>query len=169
MKLIPIVRRILDESKQVGIIYHYTKYISAIDIIKDNRLNGSFVPKETHSKYNFGVSFTRNKNLHIKTRIISGTDVRFVVDGDKLSNHYKIYPMTDGYGDEDETFVIVKEPKAIIDFLQYVISIDISNNNWRDFEDYCGGFNGDWGDFTDFKTFIQYIEKISNKKVMVFH
>jgi hypothetical protein len=71
------------EAKQVGILYHYTSIANALDICDQNELR----PGEFD-----GVSFTRNKNFHTTEREEIQTGVKFVIDGDKLSENYKIQP-----------------------------------------------------------------------------
>ena len=86
-----IVDKILLESKQVGILYHYTSLSNLISIINDNCLKSShsetFMPNS--------ISFTRNKNytdFNSKFTGISNNLCRLVIDGNKLSNNYKIIP-----------------------------------------------------------------------------
>ena len=115
----------LNEAKQVGVIYHYTELSSFFRILETNTLRGLI------SKYSKGISFTRNKNFHKSSnRYIMGIDVSFVVDGNKLSNNYKIVPFQDlltkkdiidqklKWEKEDEEVVTSKEIK---NFLNYVI------------------------------------------------
>jgi hypothetical protein len=91
---------ILNEAKQVGILYHYTSLNNALKIIDDNKLLAS------HADNGISISFTRDKNFLKKPRIgLSGSDIAFVFNGDKLSNKYKIKPNkfnTDNVGDESE-------------------------------------------------------------------
>lgn len=99
---------VFNEAKQVGTLYHicalqdYIKYIAPKDQLKASGDYTNFL--YGGSDY---VSFTRNKNyntLHGKADDTS-VFVRLVVDGDKLSEHYKIGPYNDAYWDrssEDE-------------------------------------------------------------------
>jgi len=75
------------EAKQVGILYHYTYLIYALQIVEENVMKAG----ELHQS----VSFTRDKNFHQYSFIYTeeGRDVRFVIDGDKLSNNYAIHPV----------------------------------------------------------------------------
>lgn len=99
---------IFNEAKQVGTLYHicalqdYIKYIAPLDRLK---ASGDY----TNFLYggNDYVSFTRNKNYNTLHGKADETNifVRLVVDGDKLSEHYKIGPYNDAYWDrssEDE-------------------------------------------------------------------
>jgi len=87
-----------NEEKQVGILYHvctlndYLKYIFPNDILSasgkyDNYLYGS----------NDYVSFTRDKRFVVSTEKVDTANilVRLVVDGDKLSERYRIGPYND--------------------------------------------------------------------------
>jgi hypothetical protein len=144
IKLLDILRENIAEGKQVGLIYHFTTYQKALYIIEDgytlrtasNRLYGGNPDPDFFS-------FTRNKNL--KSPSISG-EVRFTIDGDGLSNRYKIQPFADtasGYGknddltDESEERIDAVPIKGELNFSKYLKSIDVlstspdSNNNAR--------------------------------------
>ena len=70
------------EAKQVGILYHYTLLGRAYEILTKNKLG-----------YGPNICFTRDKRFHYHHRGGIATDeCRFVIDGDKLSEHYKIKP-----------------------------------------------------------------------------
>jgi hypothetical protein len=79
IKLINILKEIT-EGKQVGILYHYTENWLLKQIIKTNTL---LAP----------VSFTRRQSDWV--RDFTGGESIIVVDGDKLSNNYKIRPYQD--------------------------------------------------------------------------
>jgi hypothetical protein len=71
------------EAKQVGILYHYTSIFRLPRILSMNQLG----------EWNTYVSFTRDKNFHRHTREgIEVEECRFVIDGDKLSQHYRVLP-----------------------------------------------------------------------------
>ena len=77
------------EAKQVGVLYHYTKFERLFDIIKQNQLTGT-------NKVPY-VSFTRDKNFHTQGQYGSRLGIvinecRFVIDGDKLSTRYNVVP-----------------------------------------------------------------------------
>ena len=83
IKLINILKEIA-EGKQVGTLYHYTDIKSLYNIIKQNTL----IPSIRDNT----VSLTRSKNqdfTHAHANSI------IVLDGDKLSNNYKITPHHD--------------------------------------------------------------------------
>lgn len=95
-KRISYLEKHILEAKQVGTIYHvcslesYYKYILPKDVLKSS---GSY------DNYLYGgndyVSFTRNKSFIVNTVTDYGILVQLVVDGDKLSEHYKIGPYND--------------------------------------------------------------------------
>lgn len=88
----------LNESKQVGILYHvctlrsYLKYT-----LPTNQLKSS----GNYTNYLYGgnnyISFTRSKYFVVSTDEINDASVliRLVIDGDKLSNNYKVSPYND--------------------------------------------------------------------------
>ena len=92
--------KIIQEGKQVGTLYHYTSLGVANSILEDGFIKGG---KSSISGYhdsmrgdnNFSLSFTRNKNFHKQSRVLGEeVECRFVIDGDSLSNIYKIQPIT---------------------------------------------------------------------------
>jgi hypothetical protein len=81
----------LFEAKQVGVLYHFTSFGSLWSILENDELKVS-------SEWE-GISFTRNKLLNktsswLKFRYPS---VRMVIDGDRLSQNYKISPFNYSY------------------------------------------------------------------------
>lgn len=90
----------ISEGKQVGILYHFTRLGNLANMLDDN------FDMTSNNKY---ISFTRDYNLidyHKKGNSLSknyknltswGEDfiVRLAIDGDKLSNKYKIEPFMD--------------------------------------------------------------------------
>ena len=83
----------LYEAKQVGILYHYTENWLLEQIIDSNMLEGP-------------VSFTRSKDK--ETVFWIGAECSLVVDGDKLSNNYKIRPYQ-SYDEEGNYFDEMEE------------------------------------------------------------
>jgi hypothetical protein len=100
------------ESKQVGVLYHNTYLNGLVEILKNNQLVAFSNPE--HNEINFrnkdvysdsdydedsdeqysdpteyppAVSFTRSKSYEMDP-----TYVKLVIDGDKLSNNYKVVP-----------------------------------------------------------------------------
>jgi hypothetical protein len=117
----------LNESKQVGTLYHYTKFGPLKNIVDSGVLMGT--PS---------LSFTRDKNFHKSYRDIGAgygkgpLAVRLTVDGDKLSNRYKIEPHADiHYGkgtydfEAEERIIPMRENEVVtVPIKDYVISID---------------------------------------------
>jgi hypothetical protein len=130
------------ESKQVGIIYHYTTFEAGLKILYSNQLKSGETADSTKDNPIYGVSFTRDKRFHDNHTVgfdigSSGQipQVRFTVDGDKLSNRYKIAPYAqdalkskvfqkDSEYFESEERVISNKPFTIA-LTDYLISIDV--------------------------------------------
>jgi hypothetical protein len=81
----------LEEGKQVGSLYHYTSADGLKGILQSNKINASEENYLGNELYY--ISFTRNKNFHKKgSKFGVQTEYRITLDGDKLSNKYKIRP-----------------------------------------------------------------------------
>lgn len=151
----------ITESKQVGILYHYTSFSNGLWIIKSNTLKGSI------SKPSF-VSLTRDKSFHKQHRIMAGTDLRLVLDGDKLSTKYKIKPHDFGAEDESEERILTT---AIIDIKKYLIRIDLYESLWELQDDESDrqysslklilGEDFTWDDY------VEYIKSNTNVEVVI--
>jgi hypothetical protein len=132
----------LKEGKQVGIIYHYTTFEGGLKILQSNQLKSSDAADSTNAKPVFAISFTRDKRFHNNHNV--GFDVssfgqrpqvRFTVDGNNLSNRYKIGSYAQGGKDggvfskggkafEAEERVVSNKPFSI-PILSYIESVDI--------------------------------------------
>lgn len=119
----------LKQSKQVGILYHYTFLNTLLDILNSNVLVG----RKNGYQYD-AVCFTRDAALHAKPRTIVGSSrtVRLVIDGNKLSQHYKIIPRNDTQYTKDNTIKHISGQaqqacitSKITDITKYIIRIDI--------------------------------------------
>lgn len=129
----------IKEEKQVGILYHFTSYPSFRKIMQENQLKTSswktYFTNEigkTEFKQNFAISFTRDKNFNNRAYSIGGTDVRLVIDGNKLSNKYKISPIaepdfqkSDPKGFEAEERIYFDSFQGIKDIKHYIINYDL--------------------------------------------
>lgn len=118
---------ILNEGKQVGSLYHWTDFIGSLNIISQNFLKGYI----TDTFKQPAISFTRDKNFYKgKNKLATKPEICFVIDGDKLSNHYKIQPFQDPTvkKDEMEEKVITE---GIKNFSQYVIKIIVIENRFN--------------------------------------
>ena len=125
------IRKILSEGKQVGILYHYTTLEFLQDIIKSNQLltnepDMSAAPDSYDSEldpyagYEM-VSFTRANPTVAQFEIAQYANVVLVIDGDKLSNNYKIYPMQQyGIGEDEMEERVYKD---INNLNKYLIKI----------------------------------------------
>lgn len=121
-----IIQEVLGEGKQVGILYHFTSYGSMIDIINNNLVMNPVIENK-QSPY---LSFTRNK--HMESNTIS-QNVRIKIDGDRLSERYKIEPYADvkaGYGrnigvDESEERINLKSLPNGVNVSKSLINLDI--------------------------------------------
>jgi len=125
----------LFESKQVGILYHFTNLVSLYYIIREKRLSSlrsveSFEnlmnSYNLHDKSNWVyISFTRNKNFYKTTTDLDHpATCRITIDGNKLSNHYKIYPINyfDCVNEEAEECVVVQDE---LNISNYILKIEI--------------------------------------------
>lgn len=126
-------KSIFSESKQVGILYHFTTIYNFIDIVRSGCV--LFSSKESKRTGFAGlqnelmdyISFTRNFRL----KSHNGSYFRFDIDGDKLSEEYKIEPFIDSKAvtrktHEENEERIIKNKVNILDSLQSVtILMDI--------------------------------------------
>lgn len=127
----------IKESKQVGIIYHFTLLENLFSILDKNAIFGS--SGEFGGLY---ISCTRNNKLNHKTLYgITGTGVRITLDGNKLSEKYKIEPYKYGkenVEDESEERIFTNK---ITNIIKYIKEIDIFYDiawydeirHWKDF------------------------------------
>jgi hypothetical protein len=65
------------EAKQIGLLYHWTDFVSLINIIKNNSMGS----------WRGYVSFSRNTNLNY-----NNLPIKIIFDGDKMSNHFRFEP-----------------------------------------------------------------------------
>ena len=119
---------LLFESKQVGTLYHFTNFEKIIPILITNKL----LP---HLKYSSkenlqGVSLSRSKsfipNGHVKT------SVRIALDGNKISNKYKIIPYKEFRNIEENEEFILTNNEGLTNLKNYILSIDIFPENEED-------------------------------------
>lgn len=130
------------EAKQVGVLYHYTSVIRAIKIIQSNILKATDgfnnneeehigYTKATHRDYSGKViSLTRDKT---KYNFIIGdeAEIGFVIDGNKLSNNYKIIPFHDEINNEDEQEERIYN-RDITNFISYINKVIIYKTKYID-------------------------------------
>ena len=152
IKFIDLLKENLLEAKQVGDLYHFTSEAGAIGILKDNKLNGS---KSISKKQ---ISFTRNKNYLTQTDVggKSTIMIRIAVDGEKLSNKYKVQPTNffpGRYGEkgirQDEFEEIIKKD-GIDNIKNYIKEITIDRDGLIE--------------YTDSVNYLNITAKLQNKK-----
>jgi hypothetical protein len=107
----------LEEGKQVGPLYHYTSADGLKGILQSNKINTSEENYLGNELYY--ISFTRNKNFYKKgSNFGVKTDYRITLDGDKLSDKYKITPFAyrPGWNYEDnwEYDWLEDEPESVV-------------------------------------------------------
>ena len=146
----------LKESKQVGPLYHYTSADGLKGILSSNRINASEENYLGNELYY--ISFTRNKNFHNKGQKFGvKTEYRITLDGDKLSNRYKISPFAyiPGWNYEDnwEYDWLEDEPESVVrDFF----------NNTGDYDEQEEriSFKGPEGGIDSIKNYILSVDKV---------
>ena len=77
----------LNEGKQVGLLYHVTTPEKLKKILDSNTLKGSYISWDGGDTDFLGISTTRNKNF-----LYDDNKIQIVLNGDKISNNYKIQP-----------------------------------------------------------------------------
>lgn len=108
-----LIERILQEAKQVGLLYHNTPALT--EILKSNCL-------KSHEAN--GISFDNEENWFNDFGWKSNSFYTLILDGDKLSENYKIIPVTDTKY-EIKVIPSHQNPKRIEDKLNELI-IDFS-------------------------------------------
>ena len=152
------IKPLILESKQVGILYHYTFTSRLFKILSENILKSERGFLSINSKNYDYISCTRNKNLHLFNPNISSTQVRIELNGDLLSTKYKLIPRDDNYkrsviydgddiidnklidirddgddyGDEMEEAIITKQVPNIIKYINSItFYIDDKNDEFK--------------------------------------
>jgi len=90
-------------------LYHITSVENAVSILNENtlRLGDSYITKDGGHASEKGpkcVCFTRNKNLLVIMGVSDNSFyplVRFIIDKNKLRNHYRIRPRFENWGTDD--------------------------------------------------------------------
>jgi hypothetical protein len=125
MKLINLLKEILlDESKQVGILYHFTP----LKYLKDILLTQYLYPNDEEQ-----ISTSRRPNMSTRgfQDMKTSSIARIALDGDKISTKYKVRPFAFG-GDEGDAEDLGEE-QIVVDgkkfpFPPYLKRIDIFLN-----------------------------------------
>ena len=123
-------KQFINEQKNVGFLYHFTNSNSLNKILEEDKMTGSFMYEENGVEF-YGVSTTRNKNLNYDK---NKNNIRITLNGDKLSNNYKIMPrdywnreynVPDNPQTIDEDEEVILTPKHhIFNIKTYIVSID---------------------------------------------
>ena len=104
---------ILNEAKQVGSLYHSTSGENLISILKSNTL-------KVNQEGNYGMTLT-NQNSFTRDKNYRPGDYTIEIDGDKLSNNYKIKPFAYDYNNRSQAEEVVRQD--INNLSKYIISI----------------------------------------------
>lgn len=142
------------ESKQVGTLYHVCTLGAYLDyILPEDKLSASGKYMNWLYGSNTYVSFTRDKRFIVQTDDVQDSDilVQLVIDGDKLSEKYKIGPYNDfaydydGNETDDGELVKYREKEEVVkgpikNVSKYIKSIyidakDINKNSIDDLKD----------------------------------
>ena len=152
------------EAKQVGVLYHFTTYGKMIEIVNNNFI----LNPKIHTHKSPYISFTRDK--HMKSHSIS-QEVRIKIDGDKLSETYKITPHADvkagysrmfGSGESEERIDLTSLPDGV-NISNSIINIDVLDIKYA-----MGGEDDDFEEIQgvpsleDYNTLLESLSK-SNK------
>ncbi len=134
---------IINESKNIGIIYHFTKQDFLLGILKNglygnttyaNNFFKNFIKKSEEdlkkikNKF-YSYSFTRDKNLNIGS-------FRITLNGNKMSNKYKFILISEpefkrnNQTSESEERIISN--KKSINIIQYIVEISYERNSIGD-------------------------------------
>ena len=157
----------LDESKQVGTIYHYTTFNSGLKILQSNQLKSSDAADSTNTKPVFAISFTRDKRFHDnhvvgfeESSFGNTPQLRLTLDGNKLSNRFKVQPYSQGgvFDKGKKSFEaeerIISDKPFTIPLSDYLISVDVL------VEYKNPGKNGDWDAEFDYEEYAPIRAKI---------
>lgn len=102
-----LIKELLTERKQVGILYHFTGFNSLISLASSGF---------TFNTRNEALSFSRDYQMPRSAgeqSSFSFASVRIAVDGDRLSSKYKIVPLL-GLQDPNDTDLFGKQKKKNI-------------------------------------------------------
>lgn len=156
------LNKLLNEGKQVGTLYHWTDLMGSFNIISQDFLKGYLTDTFRDQP---AISFTRDKNFYKgKNKLATKPEIGFVIDGDKLSNHYKIRPFQDPKIKKDET-----EEKVLTDgiknFSQYVIKVIVIKNRFdKSFKYSVDQIKNKWQEVggKEYPTYDTYIQWLIN-------
>ena len=129
MKLLNLIL----ERKQVGKLYHFTS-IKNLKRIKecDCLIGKKYGNVKFSDQGSYFISTTRDKNLHKTFPVGVAVEVRITLDGDKLSDKYKIFPFNffkdEGLAafmsDEKEERINLGKKPSLQNLSNYILAID---------------------------------------------
>jgi hypothetical protein len=127
IKLVDILKEI-NEGKQVGVLYHFTFLRFLLEIIQTNTLKANPTVGKSYSETINCISLTRTP--YKLFYIAQDAEAVLVIDGDKLSNRYKISPHFDWASDDEEDEMEERIcGKDITNLDQYLIKVILFENN----------------------------------------
>ena len=103
------------EGKQVGDVYHVCSPQSMLYNLKHNSLTPHTFSVSLDQ--GDGISLTRNKNFLVNTTLFSPAVFRITLDGDKISDNYKVRPY-DFYSEIDMTTRILAKKTKLFDEME---------------------------------------------------
>lgn len=111
------IREYLIESKKIGVIYHFTHFMNLYFILESKTFMTRYndLPKYN---YDYSISCTRNKSF-------KWGDVRIILDGDRISNHYVVKPVSYFKFNKTQSEERIFTNKEIFPIFDYIIQIDI--------------------------------------------
>jgi len=120
----------LIEGKNIGILYHFTTFDRLLYILQSNLLK-SVNGYRINNKIYYGISTTRNKNIKLNlnhsNELLFKFHVRIDLDGNLISNNYKIIPYNDfshktrTKNTESEELIVTKQ--GLTNLNKYIIQV----------------------------------------------
>jgi hypothetical protein len=165
------LKDILKEAKQVGTLYHYTAYTAAVDILKSGKLksNPEGANRGTIGSPIHSISFTRDKTFHQSTRYLQKPlHCRFVFDGDKMSDKFKIQPYAQsndfkkGTADFEAEETIQSNKPVEVPIQNYLVRVDvlvILKDLGKD------GYDEDWDHYG--KDYVEFFKVAKEKNIEI--
>jgi len=167
IKFKKILENIINERKNIGIVYHFTSFTSASSILAQDFLQARYwKPQFSKDKLIFTISTTRDKHFSKHRRknnlepIIGGDQIAFELDGNMMSDKYEVRPYDDTtvagiknpslrqlWGDEMEEVWYgknIENNEGIKGIKKYIRKIIITKSGYEDIISYSDmGFSAD--------------------------
>jgi hypothetical protein len=132
----------INESKQVGDLYHWTSFAGVYMILEENYLKGANRTVRNDARTinradEHGVSFTRDKTFYKDHSKYYPMEACIVIDGNKLSNNYKLFPYNDFYegefkpnykGAKESDEMETRTNRSIEKIKNYIIRVELYHN-----------------------------------------